>query len=369
MIIGVPAETKVHEYRTALTPDGARTLRADGHEVRVQHGAGRRAGHADAAYAAAGAVLVDAPEAWAADIVVKVKEPQPPEYAHLRAGQVLYGYLHLAAAPDLAAELVARGVTGIAYETVTGPRGDTPLLAPMSRIAGRLAIQSGMHALEAPQGGSGVLLPGAPGVEPGHVLVIGGGMVGSNAARIALGIGARVTLLDVSPERLAQLDEQWGGRVQTRLSDEAGLAECVARADLVVGAVYVQGRRAPVLLHRDHLRAMRPGSVLVDVAIDQGGIAETSRPTTHAAPTYVEEGVVHHCVANMPSAVALTSTAALAAVTLPGLRSLARQGVRAALESDAGLASGLNVASGEIVHPGLARDLGRAARDWRTLAF
>jgi alanine dehydrogenase len=369
MIIGVPAETKVHEYRTALTPDGARTLRADGHEVRVQRGAGRRAGHTDDAYAAAGARLVDAAEAWAADIVAKVKEPQPAEFPFLRPGLLLYGYLHLAAAPALADGLRERRVTAIAYETVTGPAGDTPLLAPMSRIAGRLAIQSGMHALEAPQGGSGVLLPGAPGVEPGHVVVIGGGMVGSNAARVALGIGARVTLLDVSPDRLAHLDEHWNGRVQTRLSDPTGLADSVARADVVVGAVYVHGRRAPVLLRRDHLRAMRPGSVLVDVAIDQGGIAETSRPTTHADPTYVEEGVVHHCVANMPSAVALTSTAALTAVTLPGLRALARHGARAALEADPGLAGGLNIAAGEIVHAGLARDLGREARDWRSLTF
>ena len=369
MIIGVPAETKVHEYRVSLTPDGARALHADGHEVRVQRGAGRRAGHDDRAYEAAGARLVDAPGAWEADIVVKGKEPQPAEQAYLRPGLVLYGDLHLAAAPALAEALIAQRVTAIAYETVTGPGGDTPLLAPMSRIAGRLAIQSGMHALEAPQGGSGVLLPGAPGVEAGRVVVIGGGMVGSNAARVAVGVGAHVTLLDISPERLAMLDEHWSGRVQTRLSDPASLADCIARADLVVGAVYVQGRRAPQLLRREHLRAMRPGSVLVDVAIDQGGIAETSRPTTHAEPTYVEEGVVHHCVANIPSAVALTSTAALAAATLPGLRTLARHGVRAALEADAGLASGLNVAAGEIVHAGLARDLGRAARDWRALTF
>jgi len=369
MIIGIPAETKVHEYRTALTPDGVRVLRADGHEVRVQSGAGLRAGHPDEQYQAAGARLVDAAGAWEADIVAKVKEPQSAEFGYLRPGQVLYAYLHLAAAPALARQLLEREVTAIAYETVTGPSGDTPLLAPMSRIAGRLSVQAGMHALEVPHGGSGVLLPGAPGVAPGQVLVIGGGMVGSNAARVALGVGAQVTLLDVSPARLAHLDELWGGRVQTRLSDEASLAQCVARADLVVGAVYVQGRRPPVLLRREHLRAMRPGSVLVDVAIDQGGIAETSRPTSHAEPTYVEEGVVHHCVANMPSAVALTATAALTATTLPGLRVLAGLGARPALEADPGLAAGLNTAAGELVHPGVAADLGLHGRDWRSLAF
>ena len=356
MHIGVPKEIKDHEYRVALTPAGAAALVAAGHTVSVEHDAGHAVGFDDAAYAQAGAQLGNAEHVYAADLVFKVKEPQAVETARLRPGQILFCYLHLAAAPALARELMARSVTAIAFETVLDAAGRTPLLAPMSQIAGRLAIQAGMQALEMKQGGRGVLLAGVPGVPPGKVAILGGGVVGANAARIALGVGAEVTLLDRDPNRLRAFDDQYGGRLKTRYSDAAGIAEVVRQADLVVGAAYIHGRRAPHLIGKDLLRQMPRGAALVDVAIDQGGIAETSRPTTHSAPFYVEEGVVHYCVANMPGAVARTSTLALAAVTLPYLLQLAAN-PEAALRADVGFAAGLNIAEGQIRHPGLAADL------------
>ncbi|MCS6785624.1 MAG: alanine dehydrogenase [Thiobacillaceae bacterium] len=367
MLIGIPTEIKAQEYRVAATPAGVRELVRAGHTVRVQAGAGAAVGFADADYAAAGAQMVpDAAAVYEAELVFKVKEPQPPEYALMRAGQWLFCYLHLAAAPGLAHILLERGVNAIAFETVEDARGATPLLAPMSQIAGRLAVQAGMQALEMKNGGRGVLLSGVPGVAPARVVVIGGGQVGANAVRLAVGLGAQVTLLERSHEKLQRYDELYPGRLQTRYAHAANLEECVAQADLVIGAVYVHGRRAPRLIDRALLRRMPRGAALVDVAIDQGGIAETSRPSTHAEPFYVEEGVVHYCVPNMPGAVARTATLALAEVTLPHLLRLAA-GPRAALEQDAGLALGLNVAAGRVTHPGLAQDLGVAVADWRAV--
>ena len=365
MHIGVPKEIKDHEYRVALTPSGARALTEAGHTVWVESGAGHAVGFDDASYVAAGARVVDADSAdsadsiYTAELVFKVKEPQPAELAQLRAGQIVFCYLHLAAAPQLAQGLMDRGVTAIAFETVLDSAGFTPLLAPMSQIAGRLSIQAGMQALEMKNGGRGVLLSGVPGVSPGRIVILGGGVVGANAARLAVGLGADVTLLDRNPNRLRSLDDQYAGRLKTRFSDAENIADELAHADLVIGAAYVHGRRAPRLITRQHLRSMPRGSALVDVAIDQGGIAETSRATTHTAPFYVEEGIVHYCVANMPGAVARTSTLALAAVTLPYLLNLAAN-PQAALEADPGFAAGLNVANGKIMHPGLAKDLAAA---------
>ena len=362
MRVGVPREIKDHEFRVGLTPAGAGALVAAGHEVRVQSAAGERIGLTDQAYRDAGAiVVVDAAAAYEADLVVKVKEPQPAELPLLRAGQALFCYLHLAAAPAIARGLLDRSVTAIACETVVSPSGGTPLLAPMSQIAGRLAIQAGMQALEMRHGGRGVLLSGVPGAAPGAVAVIGGGIVGANAVRVAVGVGARVTLLDRKAERLKAFDDLYQGRLETRLANAANIAECVAQADLVVSGVYVHGQRAPRLLTRALVRSMQRGAALVDVSIDQGGIAETSRPTTHADPFYVEEGVVHYCVTNMPAAVARTATAALTEATLPYVLALAGRGVAEALRADPGLAAGVNIAGGRVVHAGLATDLGASA--------
>ncbi len=373
MRIGIPKEIKDHEFRVALTPAGAADLVRAGHDVMVETGAGAAIGLDDATYLKAGArVAPDADAVYQSDLVFKVKEPQPEEVARLRLGQILFCYFHLAAAPDLARALLDKGVTAIAFETVLDAAGHTPLLAPMSQIAGRLAIQAGMQALEMKNGGRGVLLSGVPGVSPGRVAILGGGVVGANAARIALGIGADVTLLDRDPDRLRRFDDQYGGRLKTRYSNPGNIEEAVLQADLVVGAAYVHGRRAPRLIGRATLRAMAPGAALVDVAIDQGGIAETSRPTTHSDPFYVAEGVVHYCVANMPGAVARTATLALAEVTLPYLLRLAA-GPRTAMEQDPGFAAGLNLTAGKITHPGLARDLagtlGVSPSDWRSLAW
>ncbi len=358
MRIGVPKEIKVHECRVGLTPAGVRELSAHGHEVLVQSGAGAGIGLGDDAYAAAGATVVpDAAEAWSADLVVKVKEPQPAEYPLLRAGQILFTYLHLAPDPRQARALIDSGCTAVAYETVTDARGGLPLLAPMSEVAGRMSIQAGAHALERGQGGAGVLLGGVPGVAPGEVVVIGGGVVGSNAARVAAGVGARVTVLDRSPARLAWLDDTFGGRISTVFSTAEAIERAVAGADLVIGAVLVPGAAAPKLVSQAMLRAMRAGSVVVDVAIDQGGCFETSRPTTHADPTYVEEGVVHYCVANMPGAVARTSTFALTNATLPFVAALAAHGT-GALRADPHLLAGLNVHRGRIAHAAVGAALG-----------
>ncbi len=356
MNIGIPREIKDHEFRVALTPTGVHALVAAGHTVRIEHSAGEAIGFTDDAYRVAGAQVADTDAIWACDLIFKVKEPQPVECARMHEGQVLFCYLHLAAAPNLAHELMQRGITAIAFETVLDTAGRTPLLAPMSQIAGRLSIQMGMQALEMKNGGRGVLLSGVPGVLPGRVVILGGGVVGGHAARIAVGLGADVTLLDRSPERLAAFDAHYEGRLKTRYAHAENIADSVIQADLVVGAAYVHGRRAPRLISRELLRQMPPGAALVDVSIDQGGTAETSRPTTHSAPFYIEEGIVHYCVANMPAAVARTSTLALAEVTLPYLQRLAAD-PRAALANDPGLQAGLNIDAGRITHPGLAKDL------------
>jgi len=358
MHIGIPKEIKNHEYRVALTPEGARVLIQAGHVVSVETGAGAAAGFSDAAYRAAGARIVDTPaEAYATDLVVKVKEPQPDEVAQLREGQLLFCYLHLAAAPALARELMARGVTAIAYETVSKPSGVLPLLQPMSDIAGRLAPQMGALGLQKSHGGSGKLITGLPGVPPARVLVIGAGVVGMSAARVAVGLGARITLIDRQTDKLAHAEAQFGARVETRFSSPDTIADSLEHADIVIGAAQIPGRHAPRLISRDLLGRMPPGAVLVDVAIDQGGIAETSRPTTHSDPFFVAEGIVHYCVTNMPGAVARTSTKALTHATLPYVQALADQGL-AALDADAGLKAGLHVHAGHITHAGLAQDLG-----------
>src|SRR5690606_18726219 len=319
MRIGVPKEIKTHEYRVGLTPGAVRELAEHGHEVLVETGAGAAIGLDDGAYRSAGACIVaDATEVFAtAELIVKVKEPQPEERARLREGQVLFTYLHLAPDPDQARDLMASGCVAIAYETVTDARGGLPLLAPMSAVAGRMSIQAGAHSLELAQGGSGVLLPGVPGVAPGRVLIVGGGVVGSNAARVALGIGARVVVLERSVPRINQLDQEFGALLTTRYASSGVLEEELGQADLVIGATLIPGAAAPKLIRRAHLGLMKRGSVIVDVSIDQGGFAETSHPTTHADPTYTVDGVVHYCVANMPGAVANTSTLPLNHVPPP----------------------------------------------------
>ena len=365
MRIGIPKEIKEQEHRVAATPAGVAELTRSGHEVLVQSGAGQAIGFPDTTYEAAGArIAPDAASVYEADLIFKVKEPQAAELPLLRHGQILFCYLHLAADPRLAQALLERGVTAIAFETVENGRGRTPLLAPMSQIAGRMAIQAGMQALEMRNGGRGVLLSGVPGVPPGRVAVIGGGQVGANAARVAIGLGADVTLLERNLDKLQHYDDLYGGRLKTRFSNLTNVEECLAEADLVIGAVYVHGRRPPKLISRELLKRMPDGAALVDVSVDQGGIAETSRPTTHSEPFYVEEGVVHYCVPNMPGGVARTSTLALAEATLPYLLRLAA-GPRAAFSADSGFAYGLNLAGGQVIHPGLAQDLGLEAADWR----
>lgn len=358
MRIGIPKEIKDHEYRVALVPEGARELVEAGHAVHIETGAGLAAGFKDEAYQSAGAVIVDkAAAAWAAELVVKVKEPQPEEVGYLRAGHLLFCYLHLAAAPALARELMTRGVTAIAYETVSRAGGGLPLLQPMSDIAGRLAPQMGALGLHKSHGGSGKLISGMPGVPPAHVLVIGAGVVGMSATRAALGLGARITLIDRQADKLARAETLFGARVETRFSSPEAIADSLAAADILIGAAQIPGRHAPLLISLASLKRMQPGSVLVDVAIDQGGIAETSRPTTHSTPFFVAEGIVHYCVTNMPGAVAHTATQALTHATLPYVQALATHGL-AALDADAGLKAGLHVHAGTITHAGLAQDLG-----------
>jgi len=360
MRVGTVKEIKNHEYRVGLTPESVRELAAHGHEVWVETGAGNGIGASDADYEAAGAVIKPA----AADIfsgcemVVKVKEPQAAERAQLREGQILYTYLHLAPDPEQTADLVKSGVTAIAYETVTGADNSLPLLKPMSQVAGRMSIQAGATALEKAHGGRGVLLGGVPGVLPAKVVVIGGGVVGFNAAQMAVGMGADVTILDRDPFVLERLDSHFEGRARTLYSGRAALAAEVAEADLVIGAVLVPGASAPKLVTREMLTTMRAGAVLVDVAIDQGGCFETSHATTHAEPTYVVDGIVHYCVANMPGAVARTSTYALNNVTLPHALRIADLGWKAALKANPHLAAGLNVHMGQVTYEAVARDLG-----------
>ncbi len=361
MKIGVPKEVKIEEYRVGLTPFSVRELVTHGHEVFVQSQAGVAINFTDKAYREAGAtVLETAKEVFdQAELIVKVKEPQKSEYDLLREGQILFTYLHLAPDPEQAEALIRSGCIAIAYETVTARDGSLPLLSPMSQVAGRLAVQAGAHCLEKPSGGSGILLGGVPGVYPGKVVVIGGGVVGTNSVRMAMGKEAQVTVLDKSLRRLQELDLQFGGRLNTAFSTKASIEEYVANADLVVGAVLVPGKAAPRLVTAEMVRKMKPGSVLVDVAIDQGGCIETSHATTHADPTYVVDDVVHYCVANMPGAVPRTSTLALNNATLPFVIDIADKGYKKALLDDPHLMNGLNVFTGKITCQAVAADLSR----------
>ncbi len=367
MRIGVPKEIKVHEYRVGMATMSVREAVDHGHEVVVQTGAGAGIGVDDAEYERAGAGIVDsAAEVFeAADMVVKVKEPQAAERKMLKPGQILFTYLHLAPDPDQTADLVESGAICIAYETVTSANGGLPLLAPMSEVAGRMSIQAGAHCLEREQGGIGILLGGVPGVPPASVVVIGGGVVGANASEIAVGFGADVVVLDKSIEVLRGFAQRFGNRVRTVYSTRQAVDTHVTGADLVVCGVLVPGAAAPKIVTADMVRRMRTGSVIVDVSIDQGGCCDTSRPTTHADPTYVVDGVVHYCVANMPGAVPRTSTFALNNVTLPFILALADKGYRQALLDDEHLLKGLNVHLGEVTYEAVAADLGYEYRDAR----
>jgi len=360
VLIGVPREIKTHEYRVGLTPASVREVVAHGHRVLVESGAGGGIGATDADYAAAGAEVLEGPGPIfaRAEMIVKVKEPQPSERALLRRGQVLFTYLHLAADPQLARELAASGVVAIAYETITAPGGGLPLLAPMSEVAGRLAVQAGAHCLEKPQGGMGTLLGGVPGVPPAKVAILGAGVVGTNAARMAVGAGAHVVVLDRDGDALRRIDRLLGARAITVHSNRDTVEKHVLSADLAIGAVLVPGAAAPKLVTRAMVARMKPGAVLVDVAIDQGGCFETSHPTTHAEPTFVVERVVHYCVANMPGVVPRTSTYALNNATLPRVLELAGRGYRDALRADPHLRAGLNVHEGRIACREVAQAVG-----------
>ncbi|RDV27302.1 alanine dehydrogenase [Alteromonas aestuariivivens] len=360
MLVGVPKEIKNHEYRVGLTPAAVKEFVSHGHEVIVETLAGDAIGFSDEMYQQAGATIASTAEQVfeQAELIVKVKEPQPNECKMLRKGQTLYTYLHLAPDPTQTELLIASGATCIAYETVTDDRGGLPLLAPMSEVAGRMSVQAGAHYLEKAHGGSGTLLGGVPGVAPGKVLVIGGGVVGTNAAKMALGLGADVTILDRSLPRLRQLDDIFNGQVKTVFSTVDAIEHYSSKADLVVGAVLIPGAAAPKLLNREQIRAMKPGSVLVDVAIDQGGCFETSRATTHQDPVYVVDDVVHYCVANMPGGVARTSTMALNNATLPFGLALANKGPKQAMLDDPHLLNGLNVHEGKVTYKAVVDALG-----------
>jgi len=361
MRIGTVREIKPREYRVALTPASVRAFTARGHKVLVQEGAGRESGFTDQEYQAVGAQLTStADEVFAAcDMIVKVKEPLPEEYRQLRAGQILFTYLHLAADDKLTSELLTRKVTGVAYETIETDEGALPCLRPMSEIAGRLSVQEGAKYLEKTFGGRGVLLGGVPGVHRGKVVIIGGGVVGLNACKIAVGLGAEVTLLDVRADRLAYLDDIFDGRVTTLYSTEANIEQVLRDSDLVIGAVLVAGAKAPRVIRREHLKLMKPGAVIVDVAVDQGGCVETTHPTTHDDPVFIVDGVVHYCVANMPGAVALTSTEALTSTTLPYGLLLADLGLAAACRQSAPLRRGVNTHAGHCVNAAVAAAFGR----------
>lgn len=362
MLIGIPKEVKNNEFRVGMTPANVRELTSRGHKVLVQSMAAHRIGIDDADYRAAGAEIAkDAAEIFArADMIVKVKEPQSSEIPQLREGQILFTYLHLAPDAELTAGLLERGIIGIAYETVTDPKGGLPLLAPMSEVAGRLSVQAGAQCLEMVRGGRGTLLSGVPGVAPARVAILGGGVVGSNAAAIAVAMGARVRIFDTSLRRLAELDTQFQGRIDTIYSTKDAIRETVLESDLVIGAVLVPGASAPKLVTKEMVKEMKRGSALVDVAIDQGGCFETSTATTHQEPTYIVDEVVHYCVANMPSAAARTATFALNNATLPYVIKLAELGYKKALQSDPHLLAGLNLFRGEISHEAVAKSQDRA---------
>ena len=355
MRIGVPKEIKTDEYRVALTPAGARELVQRGHEILVEATAGEGSAFADSDYERAGASVVSVDEAWGqSDLLLKVKEPIEPEYARLRDGLVLFTYLHIAADEPLTRALANSGIAAVAYETVETDDHRLPLLAPMSEIAGRLAPQAAAHFLEKPLGGRGVLLAGTPGVQPGHVVVLGGGIVGYNAAIIALGLGARVTLLERSLDKMRHLDEILSGRVSLLMSSSLEIEQTIAQADVVIGAVLIPGARAPKLISRAMLSDMQPGAVIVDVAIDQGGCIETARPTTHSDPVYEVDGILHYCVANMPGGVPVTSTRALTNATLPYVEAIADHGLAEAVARDPSLGPGVNVLEGKVTHEAVA---------------
>lgn len=360
MLIGVPKEIKTHEYRVGLVPSSARELIQHGHQVMIESGAGLGIGISDADYQHIGAEIIsDVKQIFnKAELIIKVKEPQPQEFNLLHENQVLFTYLHLAPDPEQTKALLSSGVTAIAYETVTDDHHGLPLLSPMSEVAGRMSIQAGAHCLEKAQGGRGTLIGGVPGVAPANVVVVGGGVVGTNAVRMAMGMEAHVTVLDRSLNRLKELDLQFGSKINTIYSTADAIEQYVLSADLVIGAVLVPGAAAPKLVTKDMIRQMQPGSVVVDVAIDQGGCFETSRPTTHANPTYVVDGVVHYCVTNMPGAVPRTATFALNNATLPFIIALANRGYKKALTENPHLLHGLNIHQGKITHPAVAAALG-----------
>ena len=360
MIVGVPKEIKADEYRVALLPVGAEELTAAGHTVLIEAGAGLGSGIADAQYAAVGAMVVDGPDPiWSgSDMVVKVKEPLPPEWPKLRSGQTVFTYFHFAADEALTRALMDSGATAIAYETLRDARGNLPLLTPMSEVAGRMSIQEGAKYLERPQEGRGILLAGVPGVAPAEVAILGGGVVGSNAAKVAAGLGANVSILDINVDRLRYLDDIMPPNVTTLYSDRHTIRDTVQRADLVIGAILITGARAPRLVRREDLSKMKPGAVIVDVAIDQGGCVETSRPTTHRDPTYLVDGIVHYCVTNMPGAVGRTSTYALCNVTLPYVLQLANRGWREVAAVNPGVAEGVNVDRGRVTNRAVAETFG-----------
>ncbi len=366
VIIGVPKEIKSDEYRVALLPVGAEELTANGHTVLVETGAGMGSGIADVMYMAGGARIVPkVDEIWdKADLIVKVKEPQPTEWPRLRPGQTVFTYFHFAADEALTRAILQSGVTAIAYETIRDAKGNLPLLTPMSEVAGRMSIQEGAKYLERPNEGRGILLSGVPGVAPAEVAILGGGIVGSNAAKVAAGLGASVRILDVNLDRLRYLDDIMPPNVTTLYSDRHTILESIERADLVIGAVLITGARAPRLVRRDDLSRMKPGAVIVDVAIDQGGCIETSRPTTHKNPTYVIDGVVHYCVTNMPGAVGRTSTYALCNVTLPYVIQLAKHGWRSVADKVVGLADGVNIAGGHVTNRAVAETFGYPFVAW-----
>ncbi len=363
MIVGLPTEILDHEFRVGLTPGGVETLVRRGHEVLVQRGAGLGSGFDDSEYEQAGGTLVDTQaEAYAADLVVKVKEPQPSEFGLMRPGLILFTYLHLAANQPLVDKLLEQKVTAIAYETVQTDSGSLPLLKPMSEIAGKMVVQIGAHYLEKTQGGRGILLGGVPGVLPGAVVILGGGTVGTSAAQVALGLGARVTVIDIDLERLRYLDHILAGRLNTIASHHRNIVEAVRRAEVLIGAVLIPGGRAPVLVDEDLIASMAPGSVVLDIAVDQGGCIATIRQTTHSEPTYVHHGVVHYGVPNVPGAVPRTSTYALTNATLPYIVRLAEGGFEGAVAKDQALARGVNTLDGHITHQAVAEAFGRTSR-------
>ncbi|MBA4031430.1 MAG: alanine dehydrogenase [Planctomyces sp.] len=360
MRIGVPKEVKIDEYRVAMLPVGAEELTRGGHTVLIEAGAGVGSGISDEEYAEAGATIVaTAADVWgAADLIVKVKEPQAAEWPLMRAGQSVFTYFHFAASETLTKSVLETGVTAIAYETLRGPQGDLPLLTPMSEIAGRMSIQEGAKYLERPQLGRGILLAGVPGVAPAHIAILGGGVVGKNAARIAAGFQADVVILDINVDRLRYLEDIMPPNVNTLFSDRHNIRQQLKLADLVIGAVLVEGARAPNLVSRDDLKYMKHGAVIIDVAVDQGGCVETTRPTTHSDPTYVVDGIVHYCVTNMPGAVGRTSTYALCNVTLPYILKLAREGIIPACKSHAGLGRAVNIHAGKVTNAAVAQTFG-----------